>query len=66
MNLKDNPDPLIRLAWLATQIQKRIGIGASANKQLLCWKTALAFYPSALRSTAQDSTALILGTCRHT
>lgn len=61
VNLKDNQDPLIRLAWLATRIQKRIGIGASANKQLLCWKTALEFYPSALRSTAQDSTALILG-----
>ena len=61
VNLKDNQDPLIRLAWLATQIQKRIGIGAATNKQLLCWKTALEFYPSALRSTAQDSTALILG-----
>ena len=61
VSLKNNQDPLIRLAWLATRIQKRIGIGASANKQLLCWKTALEFYPSALRSTAQDSTALILG-----
>ena len=61
VNLKDNQDPLIRLAWLATRIQKRIGIGASANKQLLCWKTALEFYPSALRSIARDSTALILG-----
>ena len=61
VNLKDNQDTLIRLAWLATRIQKRIGIGASANKQLLCWKTALEFYPSAFRSTAQDSTALILG-----
>ena len=65
VNLKDNQDPLIRLAWLATRIQKRIGIGASANKQLLCWKSALEFYPSALRSTAQDSTALILGACGH-
>ncbi len=61
VSLKNNQDPLIRLAWLATRIQKRIGIGASANKQLLCWKTALEFYPGALRSTAQDSTALILG-----
>ena len=61
VSLKKNQDPLIRLAWLATRIQKRIGIGASANKQLLCWKTTLEFYPSALRSTAQDSTALILG-----
>ena len=61
VSLKNNQDPLIRLAWLATRIQKRIGIGASANKQLLCWKTALEFYPSAIRSTAQDSTALILG-----
>ncbi len=61
VSLKKNQDPLIRLAWLATRIQKRIGIGAPANKQLLCWKTALEFYPSALRSTAQDSTALILG-----
>ena len=61
VNLKDNQDPLIRLAWLAVRIQKRIGIGDSTNKQLLCWQTALKFYPSALRSTAQDSTALILG-----
>lgn len=61
MNLKDNRDPLIRLAWFATRIQKRIGIGASANKQLLCWKTALDFYPGAQRSTTQDRTALILG-----
>ena len=61
VNLKDNQDPLIRLAWLATRIQKRIGIGAATNKQLLCWKTALEFYPSAVRSTTQDSTALILG-----
>lgn len=61
VTLKDNHDPLIRLAWLATRIQKRIGIGASANKQLLCWKAALEFYPSALRSTTEDLTALILG-----
>ncbi len=61
VNLKDNQDPLIRLAWLATRIQKRIGIGASANKQLLCWKTAVDFYPGAQRSTTTDRTALILG-----
>ena len=61
VNLKDNPDPLIRLAWLATRIQRRIGIGAAANKQLLCWKTALDFYPAAARSTSQDTDALILG-----
>ena len=61
VNLKDNQDPLIRLARLATRVQKRIGTGASANKQLLCWKTALEFYPSALRSMTQDRDALILG-----
>ncbi len=61
VNLKDNPDPLIRLAWLATRIQRRIGIGAAVNKQLLCWKTALDFYPGAERSTSQDTDALILG-----
>ena len=61
VNLKDNQDPLIRLAWLATRIQKRLGIGASANKQLLCWKTALSFYAGAERSTTKDQTALILG-----
>ena len=61
VNLKNNEDPLIRLAWLATRIQKRIGIGASANKQLLCWKTAMDFYPSAQRSTTTDRIALILG-----
>ena len=61
VNLKDSQDPLIRLAWLATRIQKRIGIGASANKQLLCWKIALDFYPSAQRFTTTDRTALVLG-----
>ena len=61
MNLKDNQDPLIRLAWLATRVQKRIGIGASANKQLLCWKLALNFYPAAQQSITEDRTALILG-----
>ncbi len=61
VNLKDNPDPLIRLAWLGTRIQRRIGIGAAVNKQLLCWKTALDFYPGAARSTSQDTDALVLG-----
>ena len=61
MNLKNSQDPLIRLAWLATRIQKRVGTGASANKQLLCWKTAFAFYPNAERSSSTDRTALILG-----
>ena len=61
MNLKDNQDPLIRLAWLATRIQKRIGIGAATNKQLLCWKTTLGFYSGAERSTSRDKTALTLG-----
>lgn len=61
MNLKDNQDPLIRLAWLATRIQKRVGIGASSSKQLLCWKTALDYYAGAESSTTSDRTALILG-----
>ncbi len=59
--VKDNQDPLVRLAWLATRVQKRIGIGASANKQLLCWKIALDFYPAAQQSITEDQTALILG-----
>jgi hypothetical protein len=61
MSLRDNDDPLIRLAWLATRIQKRLGRGASTNKQLLCWKTALDFFPGAERSTSPDHTALTLG-----
>ena len=61
VNLRNNQDPLIRLAWLATRIQKRVGLGASANKQLLCWKIALDFYRGAERSTSSDRTALILG-----
>ena len=61
MKLRDNGDPLIRLAWLATRIQKRLGSGASTNKQLLCWKTALDFFPGAERSTSTDPTALTLG-----
>ena len=61
VNLKDNDDPLIRLAWLASRIQKRRGIRDATNKQLLCWKTALDFYPDAEHSTSKDKTALILG-----
>ena len=61
VNLRENRDSLIRLAWLATRIQKRVGLGASSNKQLLCWKTALDFYRGAERSTTSDRTALILG-----
>ena len=61
VNLKDSQDPLIQLAWLATRIQKRRSFRDSASKQLLCWKTAMDFYPSAQRSTTQDRTALILG-----
>ena len=61
MNLKDSRDPLIRLAWLASRIQKRRSTRDSTNKQLLCWKTALDFYPGAERSASKDRTALILG-----
>ena len=61
VDVKDNQDPLVRLAWLATRIQKRLGSGASANKQLLCWKTALDFYPSAKDLITKDRSALILG-----
>ena len=61
VKIKDNQDPLIRLAWLATRVQKRIGIGASVNKQLLCWKTALEFYAGAAGTVSTDDTALILG-----
>ena len=61
VKIKDNQDPLIRLAWLATRVQKRIGIGAAANKQLLCWKTALEFYAGAAGTVSTDDTALILG-----
>ena len=61
MTLKNNQDPLIRLAWLASRVQKRRSPRDSTNKQLLCWKTALDFYPAAVRSTTDDTTALILG-----
>ncbi len=61
VNLKDNKDPLIRLAWLASCVQKRRSSRDSASKQLLCWKTALDFYVGAERSVSQDRTALILG-----
>ena len=61
MNLKDNQDPLIRLAWLAARIQQRRSTRDSTNKQLLCWKIALNFYVGARHSTTEDRTALILG-----
>ena len=61
MNLKNSQDPLIRLAWLASRIQRRRSTWDSTNKQLLCWKTALDFYPGAERSASTDRTALILG-----
>ena len=61
MKMKDNPDPLVRLAWLATRIQKRRGVRASANKQLLCWKIAMDFLPAAWRTTSKDRDALVLG-----
>ena len=61
MTLEHSKDPLVRLAWLATRIQRRIGAGAAANRQLLCWKAALRFYPSALRKITSDRHALILG-----
>ena len=61
MKLRDNPDPLVRLAWLATRIQKRLGIGDSTNKQLLCWKLATDYLPKACRSASTDPDALVLG-----
>ena len=61
MNLKTSQDPLIKLAWLASRIQRRRTTRDSTNKQLLCWKAALDFYPGAERSTSRDRTALILG-----
>ena len=61
VSLKDSQDPLIRLAWLASRIQKRRSTRDAANKQLLCWKVALDFYPSAQRSASQDRQALVLG-----
>ena len=61
VNLKSSQDPLIRLAWLASRIQRRRSTRDSTNKQLLCWKTAFDFYPGAERSVSTDRTALILG-----
>ena len=61
VNLKDNPDPLVHLAWLATGIQKRINIRDSANKQRLCWKVALEYYMGARGVASVDRDALVLG-----
>ena len=61
VNLSDSDDPLVRLAWLASRIQRRRGSADSTNKQLLCWKTAMDFVPAAERSVSKDETALILG-----
>ena len=61
VELKDSKDPLLRLAWLATRIQRRRSTRDSINKQLLCWKTTLDFYPGAKRSMSKDRNALILG-----
>ena len=61
MKLRDNPHPLVRLAWLATRIQKRRGVGASTNKQLLCWKIAMDWLPEPGRSASADCDALIFG-----
>ena len=61
VSLRNSQDPLIRLAWLASRIQKRRSTRDSTNKQLLCWKIALDFYPAAERSATKDRTALILG-----
>ena len=60
MKIQENQDPIVRLAWLATRIQRRIGSGASVNKQLLCWKEALSFF-SRVQEITGDQTALILG-----
>ena len=61
VSLKDSQDPLIRLAWYASRIQRRRSTRDAANKQLLCWKTAMDFYPRAEQSVSRDQTALILG-----
>lgn len=61
MKIQDNQDPLVRLAWLATRVQKRIGNSASVSKQLLCWKTALSFFSGAQETITNDQTAMILG-----
>ena len=61
VNLKDNPDPLIQLAWRAAGIQKRIGSRAAANDQKLCWKVALDYYMGAQGTISADRDALVLG-----
>ena len=61
VDLSHSQDPLIRLAWLASRIQRRRSTRDATNKQLLCWKIAMDFYPAAERSASKDRTALILG-----
>ena len=61
MKIQDNQDPLVRLAWLATRVQKRVGNSASVSKQLLCWKTALSFFSHAQETITNDQAAMILG-----
>ena len=67
MKLKDNTHPLVRLAWLATQIQKKRNVSASSNKLLLCWTISMKFILNAkfmLKDesfTENDRDALILG-----
>ena len=60
MELKGNRDPLVRLAWLATCIQKRCTTLNSTNEQLLCWKTALDARLE-MQPMTQDPSALVLG-----
>ena len=61
VNLKNNPDPLIQLAWRAAGIQRRVGSAASANDQRLCWKVALSYYMGAQGTISVDRDALALG-----
>ena len=61
LNVKDSQDALLRLGSLATRIQKKVNTADSANKQLLCWKIAMNFYPAAQQTLTEDRTALILG-----
>lgn len=60
MKIRDNQDPIIRLAWLATRVQKRLGSRASASDQRLCWNTSLTFI-SGSKTITEDEVAIILG-----